>query len=85
MNAMRRWMQQATPEQKARLATLAGTTVGTLNQIAGSYRTQGKPRVEADLAGRLAKASRQIKGVPVLFREELSPACSKCEYARACR
>ena len=80
MNALRRWMDKATPAQKKRLAREARTTLGTLYQIAGSYRTDGVPRVEADLAGRIARATGYV-----IRREELSPACAKCEYAKRCK
>ena len=80
MNALKRWMQTATAAEKKQLAARAKTTIGTLYQIAGSYRTGGKAQVDADLAGRIAKAS---KGA--IRREELSTACARCEYARRCK
>lgn len=78
MNALAKWMDKATPIEQRRAARRAGTTLGTLRQIAGSYRTDGKPRVTSDLAGRIERAT----GVP---REKLSPACAGCEYLKRCR
>ena len=50
MNQLRLWMQAASQDEKAALADLANTTVGTLNQIAGGYRTGGEAVIRAGLA-----------------------------------
>lgn len=86
---MRKWLDRANPDQQADLARLAGTTLGTLRQIAGSYRTEGKPSVTPDLARRIELAADKIGpgGVflPPIHREKLAPACASCEFAKQCR
>lgn len=81
-NVMQRWIDAATPQQLAKLAKLAGTTVGTLRQIAGGYRTKGKLQVSPELARRLELASKRCG--PALRRVDLCPACGRCEFAKGC-
>lgn len=83
-NSLARWMAKATPVSRERLAHLADTTLGTLRQIAGSYRTKGRPRVTPELAARIERAVKTIGG-PKVLREELCPACAACEFAKRCR
>lgn len=84
MNPLKQWMQNATAAEKKALAELADTTVGTLYQIAGGYRTKGAARVEPSLAARIELATEMMKrkGLPVIKRTQLSPVCAACEYAR---
>ena len=84
-NKLRAWMERATPEQKRVLANLAGTTTANLHQASKGYRTGGKLRITPDLARRLEFASREIEGMPPLYREDLSPPCAGCEFAAKCR
>lgn len=83
-NPLSAWMRQATPARRERLARLARTTLGTLRQIAGSYRTKGKPSVTPKLAARIEHGVKRIGG-PEVRREELCPACASCEFAKRCR
>lgn len=87
-NVMKRWLAVATPAQRKRLANLAKTTEGTLRQIAGGYRTRGKLQAGPELARKLEIASTKLlsesKGLPVLWRSDLCPACGACEFAKAC-
>lgn len=88
MNQMRLWMQSASPNEQIKLAELAGTTIGTLHQIAGSYRTHGNPTIRSGLAGRIQSAANELrrknKLLPVVLRTDLSPECRDCEYAKHC-
>ena len=88
MNALRVWMSAASPEEKAALAELAGTTVGTLSQIAGGYRSKGIANVRARLARRLELAATLLRksnaALPDLFRTDLSAECRECEFAQKC-
>lgn len=81
-------MHQATPEEREALADLASTTVGTLNQIAGGYRTGGEAIVRSGLARKLEKAAgvlnKRNKNLPQLLRTDLSPECRECEFAQKC-
>lgn len=87
-NQMSVWMETADVEEQKQLALLAGTTVGTLQQIAGSYRTSGVATVRSGLAGRLERAAdtlrRKNKNLPPLVRTDLSPECRECEFAQRC-
>lgn len=88
INQMRVFLRAAKADEIAQVATLAGTTVGTLNQIAGSYRTEGNPQVRSGLAGRIQSAVAEVrrtnKALPTVLKTDLSPECRECEYARKC-
>ena len=88
MNQMRVWMQAASQNEQIKLAQLSGTTIGTLQQIAGSYRNGGNPTVRSGLAGRIQVAATELrrknKNLPVVLRTDLSPECRDCEYAQRC-
>jgi len=79
-------MDAATAEQKQRLAKLARTTLGTLYQLAGGYRTKGKVHASPELARRIEIATGKFREefpTPIL-RSELAPVCHHCEYAKRC-
>jgi hypothetical protein len=86
MNVLQKWLAVATPEQQRTLARRAKTTVGTLRQIAGGYRTDGKLRASVDLAVRLEKAAASMPEplAPRLPREAFVDACRTCEYRTRC-
>lgn len=88
MNQLRIWMHTASVEEREALAELADTTVGTLNQIAGGYRTGGTAAVRAGLARKLERAAivlnKRNKALPMLLRTDLSPECRECEFAQKC-
>ena len=71
---MAKWLSLATPEQKKALAQAAGTSVPHLHHIG-----QGRRQVYADLAQRLAAASRTLK-VRALYLDQrlLCKACAGC-------
>lgn len=82
-------MNAATAEQKQRLAKLARTTLGTLYQLAGGYRTKGKVHASPELARRIEIAThkmfRDTTNIPdYITRSELAPVCARCEYAKRC-
>lgn len=85
-NALKLWWDQASQAEKRRLATLAKTTVGSLQYLAGGYRRDGGINIRAGMAILLEQASSKVHEVnpalPVLFRTELSHDCSKCEFAQ---
>jgi len=83
-NAIKAWMTAATVEEQDTLAKLAGTTRAMLYQYAGGFR-----KTSSDKAVRLESATKQMargsKGrLPVIYRTDLSSACSQCEFARKC-
>lgn len=87
MNTLQRWMRAATPEEKQQLAGLAGTTVGTLKQVAGAYRTKGKLSVSPELAANIALGTFTLyrKGLHLVSVEQLSPTCAGCSFLKRCR
>lgn len=87
MNVLAAWWQEATAEEKKALAQLAETTVESLHQMAGAYRTDGELRITADVARRIEAATKKLqrRGLKMLRREDMSPACSQCEFAAKCR
>lgn len=86
--ALKRWMAAATPEQKARLAWFAKTSVGVLGELAS-----GRSKASSAAAIRIEKAAAHVKGwgtqqdwkLPKLNRMDLNETCAKCEYAKRCR
>lgn len=87
MNVLQKWLANATPQEKARLARLAKTTTGNLKQVAGAYRTNGKLSTTPELARKLEEGAVRIarEGLPELNREDLCTACGKCEFAKEAR
>lgn len=80
-NIMSQWLAEATRFEKELLATYAETSVATLQQIAGGYKTEGKARTGPGLALRLEAASKlvnkQFAHLPVL------PAGELCERLKS--
>jgi hypothetical protein len=87
LNRLQHWMSKASSDEKKAFAELAGTTVGTLRQVAGAYRTDGKLRVDSDFAIALEQASITMREknprLPLILRIHLSPVCASCEIAKA--
>lgn len=81
-NALRQWLDQATKEQAEKLAKLAKTSLGTLRQIAGGYRTAGEARTTPEMARNIELATLKMPGSLLLPREKLCPACAQCEYLK---
>lgn len=81
MNVMKIWMAAANREEQERLAALAKTSRAHLYHLASAKRT-----ASAGLARELELASAQLArdGLPALQREDLCPACGRCEYAKQC-
>lgn len=70
-------LRDATPDERDRLARLAGTTVNYLYQVAGCHR----PRPSAEFAVALADASMTLnkatKGrLPILTVREIATMCA---------
>ena len=83
-NPLDTWMSQASPDEKRALASLAQLpSTGDLHQMAKAYRTNGKLSLTPDVARRLDEASRTpvLQHLPALAREELCPACGRCDFA----
>jgi hypothetical protein len=79
-NPLKAWMDQASAAEKRALALAAGTSYQSLHQMAKAYRTDGKLRITPDMARKLEIASKYA-----LRREELCPACGRCELASLAR
>jgi len=68
-------LRALTPEQRETLATLAGTTTGSLYQIAGCHR----PNPSSQLALRIETASQEMHlrhGSPVVTMRQLATMCA---------
>jgi hypothetical protein len=86
-NIFRTWFDNATTQERLKLAELSGTTPGTLDQIRGGYRTDGTLSASPEMACKIEKASiiLQREGLPPLPREDLCPVCGACDLARVAR
>lgn len=72
------WLSMS-PDQKRDLAAACGSTVGALHQAAHAYRTAGALTLSPELARTIEIA---LDGA--VKREQMCPACTKCEYAVKC-
>lgn len=80
---LKQWLQKASKNQKAILASYADTSVGNLLQMAYGHRTPS-----AEMGAKIVSGVRRMIGkgyaVPAIKRSELVPACAKCEHAKKC-
>ena len=84
-NTLLAWMDQASPDDKRALATLAKLpSVASLHQMAHAYRTSGTLHLSSEIACRLDEASQNLilRHLPRLYREDLSPVCHHCDLCR---
>lgn len=86
-NVLQRWLGKATFDELKQLATLAGTSVEVIRQTANAYRTDGVLSTSPELAKKIEQAAAKLhrKGLPVVNREALCPACGGCDFAKRCR
>jgi hypothetical protein len=78
---LKKWIKKHTSAHLARLASLSGTTVGSL------YVYSHTGGMSAKMAGKIEQASVVLAqetggGTDVLRRGELSPHCKECIYYR---
>lgn len=68
------WLRAATPDQRSRLAAIAGTSVTYLYQLA----TCTRPRPSAELALAIEDGTRLMadEGLPVVSVRELATMCA---------
>jgi len=78
LNAVRKWLNVATPDQAKALAKAAKTSVPHLRHIAAGRRS-----VSAEMGQRLSAASKTL-GSRALYLDQraLCPACGVCPLAR---
>jgi len=79
LNPLLKLWLSLSPDQKRELADACGTSVGSLHQAAHAYRTAG----ELTLSPELARVVELALGGAVK-REQMCPACGKCEYVAKC-
>jgi hypothetical protein len=86
-NEMRRWIAAASKEELDLLAEKASTTVGTLRQMAGGYRSGGKAIATASLAYSIELATKDMAhvGLDPVMRGDLCSACAGCDIYRRSR
>lgn len=77
--AMSRFMLLSSLDSQRVVAIRAGTTRGHMKHLAAGSRV-----ASSALAIRLERAAAKHASVP-LHREQLSPACGGCEFAKLCR
>lgn len=84
MSALSQFMQAANAAQQEALARKAGTSRSYLYQLAAGDRT-----ASAELAADIERASHVVRrgagSLPIVPREQLCPACAKCEFLEAAR
>ena len=87
MNILQTWLKEATIPERNKLIKLAKTTLGGLRQLAGAYRSKGKLHATPELAAIVEKAVFRVRreGLPEVKREDLCPACGKCDLAKVAR
>ena len=86
-NILQSWLKEATLAERDKLIKFVKTTLGGLRQLAGAYRTGGKVHATPEMAAAVEKASIKLyrDGLPHVRREDLCPACGKCELAKIAR
>lgn len=77
MNPLRKWWEEASPEDKKQLAAKVHTSVDSLRLAVYAYRTSGRISLSAELAGRIAD------NVPGVSRRDLCDACAGCPHSQA--
>ena len=84
MNALKRWMEAATPEQQEDLAEHLETSRNVLYQYSGEFRNMsaGRAREIEEFTLRLHK---ETKGkLPKVYRTDLNADCRACDFAQKC-
>jgi DNA-binding transcriptional regulator YdaS (Cro superfamily) len=78
------WREAATLAERTALAEKSGCTPESLRQMAKAYRTNGRLRITPGIARAIALATEALArpGLDPLRREDLSPECAQCEYAK---
>lgn len=82
-SALKTWMAAATVAQQEEMAELANTTRGTLYQYV-SNRTPSAEKAALIEAATIVMHKRTKGKLPVVYRTDLSTACSQCQFARKC-
>lgn len=87
----KKWMKEATPDEKAEVAGRASTVQSILYQLTYEKRSNGKPfTASTGLAGRIAAAISEVnsrprhKPLPAVGRGDLAPGCGECPYYKSC-
>lgn len=84
MNALKAWMQIATPEQQEDLATRAGTTRPYLYHLAGEFR-EATPVLAKYIEHASLEMHKETRGaLPKVYRTDLNGACRQCDFAAKC-
>lgn len=77
-------LSDTNPEQQRRIAALVASATGrptTANSL--RHAAKGRVGVSAEMATAIEHAAKNI-GLDIR-REDLSAACGRCEFAKACR
>lgn len=85
IDVFKEWMVESTADEKSAAATLAGTSLNMLYQLASENRN-----ASSELAGRIVSAIGGVnsrarhKPLPAVGRGDLAAACCKCPYYNSC-
>lgn len=89
INAMKAWMQAATPTERDALAEAVGTSAKMLYHYAAGPSSSGFRAPSPERGAAIERVTRAMhkssgKRLPVVYRTDLVPACRACEFARKC-
>lgn len=89
INAMRAWMQAATPTERDALAKAVGTSAKMLYHYAAGPRSTGFRAPSPERGADIERVTREMftasgGRLPIVYRTDLVPACRACEFARKC-
>jgi hypothetical protein len=86
-NVLQKWIGIATFEELKMLAKHADTSVEVIRQTANAYRNDGALSASPELAKKIEQAAAKLhrRGLPIIRREHLCPACRACDMAKHCR
>lgn len=83
-NALKAWMNAATPQEQEDLAEHVGTSRNVLYQYSGEFRHMSPSRAR-EVEEFTAKLHRESKGrLPRVYRTDLNPECRGCDLAARC-
>lgn len=80
---IKQWMLAASVPEQEEMAKLAGTSRGMLYQYVSNRNISSERAIQIETATK--EMAKRTKGrLPILYRSDLSSACSACHFARKC-
>lgn len=86
---LKAWLKAATPDERAALASRAGTSTQYLNHLSAGeetkYRREAKPALAAAIERETQAMAKASAGrLPVVWRTDLNAHCRSCAFAQKC-